>query len=99
MGVDVDWEAVGTIVALLGVLITFVFNILSNRTTRHGQEEQRAFAQAAAARAEEATRVSHGYTERVVDAWNGLLPAACLVELFPQGSDGNLSITMATPTE
>lgn len=63
-----DWEAVGTIVALLGVLVSFVFNIVSNRAARVGQEQQRVIAEAAADRAEQATRVSHGYTERVVDA-------------------------------
>lgn len=74
-----EWEALATIVALVGVFITFVFNIRSNALTRKWLEQERDLAreameqdrelhEAATARSEAAARLTEGYTRRVVDA-------------------------------
>ncbi len=73
------WEAVATIVALLGVLVTFVFNIRSNRLTRRSVDQDRELAreamaqdreihEATARRSEAAARLTETYTQRIVDA-------------------------------
>lgn len=73
------WEAVATIVALLGVFVTFVFNIWSNRLTRQSLDQDRELArdamaqdreihEAAAKRSEAAARLTEAYTQRIVDA-------------------------------
>lgn len=56
-----DWQAVGTIVALLGVIASFLVAI-------RGQRQDRQIAENSALRAEAATRLTEEYTTRVVDA-------------------------------
>ncbi len=53
--------AIGTLVALGGVIVSLVM-------TRRGQEQERELAEASALRAEAAARVSEDYTSRVVEA-------------------------------
>jgi hypothetical protein len=57
----VDWEALATIVALSGVVASFVL-------TLRGQKLERENAENTASRAEAAARLTEGYTARVVDA-------------------------------
>lgn len=74
-----DWEALATIVALVGVVVTFMLNMRSNRLTREGLEQDRvlarqrmeqdqAVAEAMAARSEAAAEVAEEHSSRIVDA-------------------------------
>ncbi|MFA9432840.1 hypothetical protein [Egicoccus sp. AB-alg2] len=74
-----DWEAIATIVALIGVVVTFVLNMRSNRLTREGLEQDRTLArermeqdqtvaEATAARSEAAAEVAEEHSSRIVDA-------------------------------
>lgn len=56
-----NWEAVGTIIALLGVMVTFLFNVQRLR-------QERRMAQASAERSEAAARLIESYSRRVVEA-------------------------------
>ena len=58
----------GTVIALLGVIVTFVFTLRSERWTRRGQELERIQTQAAAERSEAAAALTEEYTRRVVEA-------------------------------
>jgi hypothetical protein len=58
---DLDWQAIGTLVALVGL-------IASLRITRSGQKQEREIAENTASRAEAAARLTEDYTRRVVDA-------------------------------
>jgi hypothetical protein len=75
----VDWEALATIVALIGVIVTFVLNMRSNRLTREGlqqdrvlarerMQQDRTVAEATAARSEAAAEVAEEHSRRIVDA-------------------------------
>ena len=57
----VDWQAVGTIAAMLGVIASFFLTV-------RGQRQERAIAEASAARSEAAARLTEEYTARVVEA-------------------------------
>lgn len=57
----VDWQAIGTFVALAGVIVSFLL-------TLRGQQQEAKLARASAERSEAAARVSESYTQRVVDA-------------------------------
>lgn len=57
----VDWQAIGTIVALLGVIASLIVTI-------RGQRQDRTLAENSAARSEAASRLTEGYTARVVEA-------------------------------
>ncbi|WP_130648904.1 hypothetical protein [Egicoccus halophilus] len=68
-----------TITALLGVVVTFFFNIRSNRLTRQGldqdrelarqrMEQDQAVAEATATRSERAAEVAEEHSSRIVDA-------------------------------
>lgn len=59
--ISIDWQAVGTFVALAGVIVSFLL-------TLRGQQQEAKLARASAERSEAAARVSEGYTQRVVDA-------------------------------
>lgn len=59
---------VGTVVALLGVLVTLVLSLRSERLTRDGQKLERDQAEATAMRSEAAARLTEEYTRRVVEA-------------------------------
>ena len=56
-----DWQALGTIAAMLGVIASFTLTV-------RGQKQERAFAEAAASRSEAAARLTEEYTSRVVEA-------------------------------
>lgn len=58
---DVDWQAVGTIVAMAGVIASFWL-------TMRGQKQDRELAGASASRAEAAAQLTESYTARVVEA-------------------------------
>lgn len=66
------WQAVGTIVAMLGVIVTLVLTLRGQRLTRHLTEKAQVhadeMAERSASRSEAAARVSEGYTARVVEA-------------------------------
>lgn len=71
----VDWEiaaAVGVLsgafITALGVIVTSVLNINSNRLTREGLEQEQRIANNAADRSEAAARLTEEYTRRIVDA-------------------------------
>lgn len=59
--ISIDWQAVGTFVALAGVIVSFLL-------TLRGQQQEAKLARASAERSEAAARVSESYTQRVVDA-------------------------------
>lgn len=61
LGMQWDWLAIGTIVAIAAVAVTMIFNILLLR-------QDRQIAEATAQRSEAAARLTEGYTQRVVDA-------------------------------
>lgn len=74
-----DWEALATIVALVGVVVTFILNMRSNRLTRYGLAQDcelarerlaqdQAAAEATAARSEAAAEVAEEHSSRTVDA-------------------------------
>lgn len=63
-----EWEAITALAALVGVAVTFGLNLWSNRLTRQGQEQDHAFAEAAASRAEKAAQISSDHMERLIDA-------------------------------
>lgn len=56
------------LVALLGVIATFLLNLRSQKLTREGQRQERELATNAASRSEAAARLTEEYTRRVVDA-------------------------------
>jgi len=58
---DIDWPAVGTLIALAGVIVSFWL-------TRRGQNQEKALAENSAERAEAAARLTEDYTARVVIA-------------------------------
>lgn len=58
---DVDWQALGTIVAMAGVIVGSVL-------TLRGQRQEKGIAEATASRAEAAARLTESYTARVVEA-------------------------------
>ncbi len=58
----------GVLIALAGVILTFVFTLRSQRLTREGQELEREQAESAAARSEAAAGLTEEYTRRVVEA-------------------------------
>lgn len=60
-----DWQAIGTIVALVGLIATLILTI-------RGQKQERQIAEATASRAEAAARLTEGYSERVVIALESL---------------------------
>lgn len=70
-----DWQGVGTLVALLGVIATLVLNLRSEKLTRAGQDltlkgqrQDREISENSALRSEAAARLTEDYTRRVVDA-------------------------------
>lgn len=70
-----DWQGIGTLVALLGVIATLVLNLRSEKLTRVGQEltlkgqqQDREISENSALRSEAAARLTEDYTKRVVDA-------------------------------
>lgn len=63
-----DWQAIGTIVALAGVIVTFVLTLRSEQLTRSGLDQDRELAERSASRSEAAARLTEEYTRRVVDA-------------------------------
>lgn len=72
---EVDWETAaaigilfGAFVTAVGVIVTSILNIKSNRLTRRGLEQEQAIAESSAARSEAAARLTEEYTRRIVDA-------------------------------
>lgn len=69
LGLAVEtWTVIGVLGALVAVVVTTVMNLRSERLTRLGLESEQEQAEATAARAEAAARVTEGYTRRVVEA-------------------------------
>lgn len=66
-----DWQAVGTIVALLGVIASLAVTI-------RGQQQERKLAENSAARSEAASGLTEGYTARVVDALEAIAASGSL---------------------
>lgn len=66
---DVDWQAVGTFVALIGVIGSLYL-------TRRGHKQDRTIAESTAARSEAAARLTEDYTRRVVDALEAMATRA-----------------------
>lgn len=56
-----DWQALGTIAAMLGVIASFFLTV-------RGQRQERAIAEVSASRSEAAARLTEEYTSRVVEA-------------------------------
>ncbi len=89
------WQAIGVMIAMLGVIATFVLNLRSQKLTREGQRQDRELAGNAASRSEAAARLTEEYTRRVVDALEaiaigtGSVPAASVAwELVQASKDG-----------
>lgn len=68
--------AVGTAVALVGVVVGMVFTRRSEKLTREGQDLERRHAEATAARSEAAAALTEEYTLRVVEALETMAGAA-----------------------
>lgn len=63
-----SWEATGTIVALIGVAVTFVFSYLGERRQRRLAEDEARRTDAAAERSERAAALSIDTMERIAEA-------------------------------
>jgi hypothetical protein len=61
-----DWQAIGTIIALLGVVASFGVAV-------RGQRQERELAERSASRSEAAARLTEEYTGRVVDALEAMV--------------------------
>lgn len=59
---------IGALATAGGVIVTSILNIISNRLTRRGLEQEQQIAQSSAARAEAAAALNEEYTRRMVDA-------------------------------
>lgn len=60
--------ALGVVIALAGVIVTFILTLRSEKLTREGQELDRQVAESSASRSEVAAALTEEYTRRAVDA-------------------------------
>lgn len=84
-----DWQALGTMAAMLGVIASFFLTV-------RGQRQERTIAEASASRSEAAARLTEEYTARVVEALEQMATGAGIGGTMAAASVVRWSVTKAS---